>query len=462
VFPDLDSMESALSEIFASGVDFVVPIPRRGERLVEMLRKAVPRGTEIVSLDEAIRAPRRFAGARVCLLDDGADSGETLDQKRGKLLGVFDAAGVKPQRLQTAALVVFEGARFRPDVEPSHGRVDRPEYMYRTARIHHELMSTGLPLDTHHLLVQLTVPGDRASEFIGELGTLYDGRMGQLRDSGLYDGVRFYTIHYEDFVPWVDEGLQYSRSLYLEGVSKIRLFVKGNRIVVLPLVFPALELGEDDAALTGKGADATLHSRSDSYNDVVMAASASLLLEFCRGVGELRRLVGFELVDPHPVAAHTPAVERIQHSLSDYFEGKDQSGQGGQRVSLQRPEIRFDCSTEPGEWLSPPLSSSGQLVADITAVVNRMGKGKVFGNVGLPFTVLKSLRPDRINPRQVSECLDLLLDQGLLKPDDAVQGVPAWIDTRQSTVVVRSYRAATEAVADAIRFARRLATGRVE
>ena len=252
------SIEEGLDELLGKikGADFIIPIARRGIRILELrpsYQELFDKG-KVLFYDAVKFHARELKNKKLILFDESVNTGGNLNRLRRNLRQFSFENGLNfDKRIFTAALLVNRDAKYYPDYYSKKLLLSNNLYDYLSDELHYKILSTGKPMDVDHLIVKIRLPEKLIPDFISILQRIYHAR--ELGHSEMYDDVKMYTIDFnlsdtQSPFPFNISNIKGFLKLFDEGPKKIRVFLNDGDIYIVPIVYPAMELNKEIFELT--------------------------------------------------------------------------------------------------------------------------------------------------------------------------------------------------------------------
>jgi hypothetical protein len=247
------SIEEGLDELLSKikGADFIIPIARRGIRILELSptsQELFDKG-KVLFYDAVKFHARELKSKRLILFDESVNTGGHLNRLRRNLRQFsFENDLNFDKRIFTAALLVNRDAKYYPDYYSKKLLLSNNLYDYLSDELHYKILSTGKPMDVDHLIVKIRLQENLIPAFISILHSIYHAR--ELGHSGMYDDVKMYTIDFNlsdapGPFPFKIPKIMGFLKLFDEGPKKIRVFLNDGEIYIVPIVYPAMEINKE-------------------------------------------------------------------------------------------------------------------------------------------------------------------------------------------------------------------------
>ena len=247
------SIEEGLDELLGKikGADFIIPIARRGIRILELRpssQELFDKG-KVLFYDAVKFHARELKNKKLILFDESVNTGGTLNRLREDLRRFSVKNGLNfEKKIFTAALLVNRDAKYYPDYYSKKLLLSNNLYDYLSDELHYKILSTGKPMDVDHLIVKIRLPEKLIPDFISILQRIYHAR--ELGHSEMYDDVKMYTIDFnlsdtQSPFPFNISNIKGFLKLFDEGPKKIRVFLNDGEIYIVPIVYPAMEIDKE-------------------------------------------------------------------------------------------------------------------------------------------------------------------------------------------------------------------------
>lgn len=246
---DIKNALDSLVKTLASRADYIIPIARRGIRVLELSSESdnLFKKGKILIYDSVKFHARELKNKRIILFDEGAYSGRSLLNAKRELRDLSNKMNLNfTDKISTMSLVVnADNVKKYPDHYSLLVNSDIYDYISQT--LDYMILSSGKPMDVDHLIVRVRIPEKEMPRFFEILRDEFHAI--EPSHSGLYGSVRMFTIdlNLEDvksifsfFIPEIS-GIP---RLFDSGVKKIRIYQKCDVVHIVPIVYPAIEVND--------------------------------------------------------------------------------------------------------------------------------------------------------------------------------------------------------------------------
>jgi hypoxanthine phosphoribosyltransferase len=473
-----DGLREALDSLVRNRIsraDIVIPIARRGIRVLELSSYADKLDGKILIYDSVRFHLRELKDKTVVLFDEGVYSGRTLLKAKRELRDLSNKLNLNfSDKISTTSLIVnADKVQRYPDYYSLSVNSDIYDYISQT--LDYMILSSGKPMDVDHLIAKIRIPENEMLNFFGTLKKeFYAIEPGH---SGIYNNVRMFTIDlnldevrsiFSFFIPDISG---FPR-LFDGGVKKIRIYQKDETIHIVPIVYPAFEVREDaqlhkekcpiwpilgNASLCEvrpKFADDEKNMRNIiCSNCIVNGLNINLTLEF---LIKLRKFIKYEFLELDDKCFQIVSHDESFKLIKAFNEIIDACLEAEENIEIgEIKSKKFNLITEPMEKVDPLINKEFRFKS-YEAILEVLFKNKEINNgLFLRFDTAGVKEHDKkldaltyeqlcdglINTEKTefSEGMDIAMDIGSLKPVMQYDAVKINCEGNYYNAIVRMY-----------------------
>lgn len=237
----IERLDSLIADVIDK-FDIIAPIARKGIRVLELSKYSSQLFEQgrILYIDFAQFHPLELKNKKILLFDESVRTGKSLVRSKNTLdnLSKRKRLGLK---VSTAALIILDEVEQLPTFRKDDLIVGHNLYDILSDELSNKILSNGIPFDIDHPIIALRLEEEAISNLLEHLNKVTPTI--ELWHSGCFGDVRMFTAEYKDNFPLPQiEGYP---SIMDEGPKKVRLFLKGNILHCVPIIYPCLNLSDD-------------------------------------------------------------------------------------------------------------------------------------------------------------------------------------------------------------------------
>lgn len=471
------SLDSFLQRISKKG-DYIVPIARRGIRVLELSQDSIElfNNGRILVYDAVKFCIDKLKNKKIILFDEGVYSGRSLFNRKREITTLFK--NYKIDIITAAFIINSDKVEIYPDEHQLE--VKSEFYDYISQELDYKILSSGKPMDVDHLIGRIELEEDDIHNIKNILIDKFHAT--ELASSYMYDSVEMFTIDLNqeetkadfDFEIVEIEGLP---RIFRGGVKKLRAYLKGNFVQVIPVAYPAIEATNyslyinkcplskilDEASLCNAFKDSVAENNELNnimcYNCIINAINISLLADFLL---KLSTYINFKLVglDDKCIPLYSVFDNTGKRITQAFYEKLIKCLKENKGIVLGKiPAKELEIDTQSINYVDPKINANMSfkpfnVITEILIKNTELNKSKLKTKneelFGLTYEQINEAYGNGRYYRDFSKGMDIALDIGSLKPVTPYDGINVVSENKSYEAIVRLYKLTGEETRDSM------------